>query len=128
MSLTRIEIDDELLETAKRLGGHKTKTAAVVKALGEYNERLNRAAALDKYFELAQSWDLERAEAAHRAARSLPCPPRLTSVGQVRTAGSAEAARVGRAVDLAAAAEPGVAGGHALLVVRAPHLDLDDDA
>jgi len=69
MSLTHIEIDDEALETAKRLGGHKTKTAAVAKALEEYNERLNRAAALDKYFELAQSWDLERAEAAHRAEK-----------------------------------------------------------
>ena len=67
MSLTHIDIDDEALETAKRLGGHRTKTAAVAKALEEYNLRLQRAAAHDKYFELAQDWDIEGAEAAHRA-------------------------------------------------------------
>ncbi|MFI6089337.1 type II toxin-antitoxin system VapB family antitoxin [Streptomyces sp. NPDC051218] len=69
MSLTHIEIDDEALETAKRLGGHRTKTAAVAHALEEYNKRLKRAAALEKYFELAQGWDLEGAEAARRAAK-----------------------------------------------------------
>lgn len=67
MSLTHIDIDDEALETARRLGGHRTKTAAVAKALEEYNMRLLRAAAYDKYFELAQEWDIEGAEAAHRA-------------------------------------------------------------
>jgi Arc/MetJ family transcription regulator len=69
MSLTHIDIDDEALETAKRLGGHRTKTAAVAEALRVYNERLTRAAAYDRYFELAQDWDLERAEAAHRAEK-----------------------------------------------------------
>ncbi|WP_369260318.1 type II toxin-antitoxin system VapB family antitoxin [Streptomyces sp. R35] len=67
MSLTHIDIDDEALETAKRLGGHRTKTAAVAKALEEYNKRLSRAAAYEKYFELAKEWDIEGAEAAHRA-------------------------------------------------------------
>lgn len=69
MSLTHIDIDDEALETAKRLGGHRTKTAAVAKALEEYNKRLNRATAYDNYFEMARNWDLEGAEAAHRAAK-----------------------------------------------------------
>ncbi|UUN27623.1 type II toxin-antitoxin system VapB family antitoxin [Streptomyces sp. FIT100] len=69
MSLTHIDIDDEALETAKRLGGHRTKTAAVAKALEEYNKRLLRAAAYDRYFELAQGWDLEGAEAAHKAEK-----------------------------------------------------------
>jgi Arc/MetJ family transcription regulator len=69
MSLTHIDIDDEALETAKRLGGHRTKTAAVAEALRMYNERLTRAAAYDRYFELAQDWALERAEAAHRAEK-----------------------------------------------------------
>lgn len=69
MSLTHIDIDDEALETAKRLGGHRTKTAAVAKALEEYNKRLMRAAAYEKYFELAQDWDIEGAEAAHRAGK-----------------------------------------------------------
>jgi Arc/MetJ family transcription regulator len=69
MSLTHIDIDDEALETAKRLGRHRTKTAAVAEALRVYNERLTRAAAFDRYFELAQGWDLERSEAAHRAEK-----------------------------------------------------------
>jgi Arc/MetJ family transcription regulator len=69
MSLTHIDIDDEALETAKRLGGHRTKTAAVAEALRLYNERLTRAATYDRYFELAQDWDLEGAEAAHRAEK-----------------------------------------------------------
>ncbi|MCU1648632.1 MAG: uncharacterized protein JWN03_8907 [Nocardia sp.] len=67
MSLTHIEIDDEALEQAKKLGGHRTKTAAVAAALREYNDRLSRATAYDRYFQLAQDWDLEGAEAAHQA-------------------------------------------------------------
>lgn len=67
MSLTHIDIDDEALETAKRLGGHRTKTAAVAKALEEYNKRLARAAAYDKLLDLGRDWDVEGAEAAHRA-------------------------------------------------------------
>lgn len=66
MSLTHIEIDDEEVATAKRLGRHRTKTAAVSEALHQYNQRLSRAAAYDRYFELAQDWDLESAEAEHR--------------------------------------------------------------
>jgi Arc/MetJ family transcription regulator len=66
-----IDIDDEAIETAKRLGGHRTKTVAVAAALRLYNERLNRAAAYDRYFELALDWDLEPAEAAHHAEKEL---------------------------------------------------------
>ncbi|WP_459548795.1 type II toxin-antitoxin system VapB family antitoxin [Nocardia sp. X0981] len=69
MSLTHIDIDDEELEKAKKLGGHKTKTAAVAEALRQYNQRLDRAAAVDYYFELARSWDIEGAEAAHQAEK-----------------------------------------------------------
>lgn len=67
MSLTHIEIDDEMVATAKRLGKHRTKTAAVAEALKEYNHRLSRAAAYDRYFELAQAWDLESAESEHQS-------------------------------------------------------------
>ncbi|HEY9368991.1 type II toxin-antitoxin system VapB family antitoxin [Streptomyces sp.] len=67
MSLTHIDIDDEALETAKRLGGHRTKTAAVAKALEEYNKRLARGVAYDRFVELGRDWDVEGAEAAHRA-------------------------------------------------------------
>lgn len=45
MSPTHIDMDDEALETAKRLA---------------------RAAAYDKYFELAQAWAIEEAEQEHR--------------------------------------------------------------
>jgi Arc/MetJ family transcription regulator len=72
VSLTHIEIDDETVETAKRLGGHRTKTAAVAEALRQYNRRLSRAAAYDRYFELAQGWDLERAEAEHQWDKGTP--------------------------------------------------------
>jgi hypothetical protein len=67
VSLTHIDIDDEALDTAKRLGGHRTKTAAVAAALEMYNKRLARDAAYDKYFEMARGWDVEAAEEAHRA-------------------------------------------------------------
>ncbi|MFI5500486.1 type II toxin-antitoxin system VapB family antitoxin [Nocardia asteroides] len=70
MSLTHIEIDDEALEQAKRLGGHRTKTAAVAAALVEYNARHNRVAILDRVIELAKGWDIEGAEAAHRAEKA----------------------------------------------------------
>ena len=74
MSLTHIDIDDESLETAKRLGGHRTKTAAVAAALDIYNKRLARAAAYDRYFETAQGWDIEGAEHAHRADKEAARP------------------------------------------------------
>ncbi|MEU6820294.1 type II toxin-antitoxin system VapB family antitoxin [Streptomyces atriruber] len=69
MSLTHIDIDDEALETAKRLGGHRTKTAAVAHALEEYNKRLKRDAAYDQFIALGRDWDVEGAEAAHRAEK-----------------------------------------------------------
>ncbi|GAA1350394.1 type II toxin-antitoxin system VapB family antitoxin [Streptomyces beijiangensis] len=69
MSLTHIDIDDEALETAKQLGGHRTKTAAVAAALEEYNARRRREDAARKYFELAQDWDFEAAQAVHRAEK-----------------------------------------------------------
>jgi Arc/MetJ family transcription regulator len=74
VSLTHIDIDDDALETAKRLGGHRTKTAAVAAALEAYNKRLARAAAYDRYFEMAQDWDIEGAEQAHRADKKAVRP------------------------------------------------------
>lgn len=70
MSLTHIDIDDAALEKAKRLGGHRTKTAAVAAALEEYNERRTLDAAYDDLFELAKSMDLEGAEASRQAAKA----------------------------------------------------------
>jgi Arc/MetJ family transcription regulator len=72
MSLTHIEIDDQAVATAKRLGGHRTKTAAVAAALRQYNARLLRASAYDRFHELAQDWDLAGAEAEHRRDKKRP--------------------------------------------------------
>jgi Arc/MetJ family transcription regulator len=44
--ITNITVDDKLIETAKRLGGHRTKREAVTVALTEYIQRRNRLAAL----------------------------------------------------------------------------------
>ena len=46
----------------------------VAKALEEYNKRLVRAEAYDRYFQLAQDWDVDGAEAAHRAEKEVPSP------------------------------------------------------
>ncbi|TLF74360.1 type II toxin-antitoxin system VapB family antitoxin [Nocardia cyriacigeorgica] len=66
MTLFHIEIDDDALKQAKRLGGHQTDAAVVAAALEEYNERRTQTA---RYFELARGWDIEGAEAAHRAEK-----------------------------------------------------------
>ncbi len=44
---TNLAIDDELLERAKRLGGHRTKRETVNEALAEYIARHKRLAALE---------------------------------------------------------------------------------
>jgi hypothetical protein len=76
MVCVHIEIDEEVLELAMTLGGHPTATEAIAEALRQYNQRLahdeqrlNRAAALRHYFELARDWDTSGAEAAHAAEK-----------------------------------------------------------
>lgn len=39
---TNLQIDDKLIEKAVKLGGHKTKKAAVSKALAEYIQNLQQ--------------------------------------------------------------------------------------
>lgn len=43
---TNLAIDDKLIETAKRLGGHRTKRETVNDALTEYIRQRKRLAAL----------------------------------------------------------------------------------
>ncbi len=43
---TNLIIDDKILETARRLGGHRTKREAVTVALTEYIQQRHRLAAL----------------------------------------------------------------------------------
>lgn len=46
---TNLQIDDELIQKAVRLGGHKTKKAAVSKALIEYIQNLEQEKILSMF-------------------------------------------------------------------------------
>jgi Arc/MetJ family transcription regulator len=46
---TNLQIDDELIQKAVRLGGHKTKKAAVSKALIEYIQNLEQGKILSMF-------------------------------------------------------------------------------
>lgn len=46
---TNLQIDDELIQKAVRLGGHKTKKAAVSKALMEYVQNLEQEKILSMF-------------------------------------------------------------------------------
>jgi putative antitoxin of VapBC-like toxin-antitoxin system len=44
-----LTVDDNLIETARRLGNHKTKTAAVTEALQEYVRNRRQLRILDAF-------------------------------------------------------------------------------
>ncbi len=46
---TNLDLDDELVEAAQRLGRHKTKREAVNRALDEYVRWLRQQAILDQF-------------------------------------------------------------------------------
>lgn len=46
---TNLQIDDRLIEEAVRLGGHKTKKAAVTQALIEYTRHLQQLKVLSLF-------------------------------------------------------------------------------
>lgn len=46
---TNLAIEDDLLEEALRIGGHRTKKATVTEALKEYIERRKQAQILDLF-------------------------------------------------------------------------------
>jgi Arc/MetJ family transcription regulator len=46
---TNLALDEELLEEAKRIGGHKTKREAVNQALAEYVDGIKRRRLLDLF-------------------------------------------------------------------------------
>lgn len=52
---TNLALDDKLIEEARRLGGHRTKRAAVNEALEEYVARRKRRKVLDLFGRL--DWD-----------------------------------------------------------------------
>ena len=46
---TNLAIDDQLLEEAQRIGGHRTKKATVTEALEEYIQRRKQAKILELF-------------------------------------------------------------------------------
>lgn len=44
---TNLVIDDELIEQAKKIGGHKTKKAVIIDALEEYIQRREQKQIVD---------------------------------------------------------------------------------
>lgn len=64
---TNLALDDRLVEEAKKLGGHKTKKAAVNEALAEYVTRRKRRKILDLF--RAMEWNPEYDYKAERKRR-----------------------------------------------------------
>lgn len=46
---TNLDLDDKLIETARRLGAHRTKRDAVTRALEEYVRWLRQQAIVDEF-------------------------------------------------------------------------------
>lgn len=61
---TNLAVDDKLIETARQLGGHRTKKAAVVAALQEYIARQQQVRMIDLFgtveFDPDYDYKLER--------------------------------------------------------------------
>jgi len=64
---TNLQLDDRLIDEAVRLGGHKTKRAAVTQALVDYTQRLRQVKVLSEFgkIEFAPDYD-------YKAQRSKP--------------------------------------------------------
>jgi Arc/MetJ family transcription regulator len=46
---TNLDLDDKLIDAARRLGGHRTKRETVTRALEEYVRWLRQGAILDEF-------------------------------------------------------------------------------
>lgn len=64
---TNLDLDDKLVEEAKRLGKHRSKRAAVNEALAEYVARRKRRRILDLFGTL--EWDPKYDYKAERGRR-----------------------------------------------------------
>jgi Arc/MetJ family transcription regulator len=66
---TNLALDDKLIETAQKLGGHKTKKAAVTAALDEYIRRHKRQQAVQAFgtFDFDPTYDYKAERKAKRA-------------------------------------------------------------
>jgi hypothetical protein len=67
---TNLALDDNLIEEARRAGGHKTKKAAVTAALDEYVRRHKQMKILDAFgtvdFDPTYDYKAERRRGPHR--------------------------------------------------------------
>lgn len=63
---TNLAIDDELLEEALRLGGHRTKKATVNDALKEYVQRRKQLKILDLFGQIDYDPDYDYKEQRRR--------------------------------------------------------------
>ena len=63
---TNLDIEPDLLEEAMKLGGHRTKRAAVIEALREYVERRNQLRILELFGTVEYDEDYD-----YKAQRSL---------------------------------------------------------
>lgn len=63
---TNLAIDDELLEEALRLGGHRTKKATVNDALKEYIQRRKQLKILDLFGQIDYDPDYDYKEQRRR--------------------------------------------------------------
>ena len=66
---TNLALDDKLIEAAQKLGGHKTKKAAVTAALNEYIRRHKREQAVQAFgtFDFDPAYDYKAERKAKRA-------------------------------------------------------------
>jgi Arc/MetJ family transcription regulator len=65
--MSRLAIDDELLEEARRIGGHRTKRATVIAALQEYIERRKQKKILDLFGQIDYDPDYDVRKQRFRA-------------------------------------------------------------
>ena len=72
-----LDIDDELMEKAVRLGGHASEREAIQKALEEYVAFLQRFRSLDELgtFEFDPDYDYKAARRRFSLAAPAPAPP-----------------------------------------------------
>lgn len=56
---TNLAINDELIETAKKVGGHKTKKAVVTEALQEYIQRRKQLEIIDQFGKIDYDQDYD---------------------------------------------------------------------
>lgn len=72
MTVTTIDLDDDVLEKALRVAGGGTKKDVVNAALREYADRHERVELVAKHFAAAQGWDYEGWERHRTADRAAP--------------------------------------------------------